>query len=99
MGCTLLIEIDDRGRRATMLRTWLKLPEHTYIVLEDGSRIRPAFDEAQRGEERISSVQYLKFPAGGKVPVALGIDHPGIEAETRLTETQRAALAEDLASK
>jgi hypothetical protein len=98
LGCTLLIEIDDPGRRATMLRTWLRLPEHIYMVLEDGSRIRPTFDEAQRGEERISSVQYLKFPAGGKVPLALGIDHPGVEAETKLTETQRAALAEDLTS-
>ncbi len=98
LGCTLLIEIDDPSQRATMLRTWLDLPEHIYALLEDGSKARPNFDEAQRGEERISSVQYLRFPVGSRPPVALGIDHPGIESETRLTEAQKAALAEDLAS-
>jgi glycerol-3-phosphate dehydrogenase subunit C len=98
LGCTLLIEIDDPGRRAALLRTWLRLPEHIYALLEDGTKVRPDFDTAQRGEERISSVQYLKFAVGEKPPVALGIDHPGIEAETRLTEAQRGALAEDLAS-
>jgi hypothetical protein len=98
LGCTLMIEIDDPGLRATLLRTWLRLPEHIYALLEDGTRVRPDFDPAQRGEERISSVQYLRFAVGAKPPVALGIDHPGIEAETRLTEAQRTGLAEDLAS-
>ena len=98
LGCTLLIEIDDPEERATLLRKWLKLPEQIYALMEDGHRIRPTFDEAQRGMDRISSVQYLKFPVGGKPPVAIGIDHPGLEAETRLSTAQRAALAEDLAS-
>jgi hypothetical protein len=97
LGCTLLIEIDDPGQRAARLRTWLLLPEHVYALLEDGTRVRPHFDAAQKGEDRISSVQYLKFSVGSRPPVALGIDLPGIEAETRLTESQRTALAEDLA--
>ncbi len=98
LGCTLLIEIDDVGRRAVLLRQWLQLPEHIYARLEDGSMIRPSFDPAQRGSDRISSVQYLKFPVGGKPPVAIGIDFPGIECEAVLAQDQRAALAEDLAS-
>ena len=97
LGCTLLIEIDDPSQRATKLRTWLQLPEHVYARLEDGTKVRPNFDAAQKGVERISSVQYLKFPVGNRPPVALGIDLPGIEAETKLTEAQRKALAEDLA--
>jgi hypothetical protein len=64
--------------------------------MEDGRKVRPLFDEAQRGINRISAVQYLRFPVGGKVPVTLGIDLPGIESETRLTADQRAALQEDL---
>ena len=98
LGCTLLIEIDDQEQRAVLLRKWLQLPEHVYARLENGERIRPAFDNAQRGTERISSVQYLKFPIGGKTPVALGIDLPGIECEALLTAAQSSALAEDLSS-
>lgn len=96
LGCSLLIEIDDSTERSVKLREWLALPEHIYALTEDGARIRPRFDESQRGKDRLSSVQYLKFPVNGKVPVAIGIDLPGIEAETRLTEYQKAALAEDL---
>ncbi len=55
------------------------------------------FDEEQRGRGRLSSVQYLKFPVGGRVPVAIGIDLPGLEIQARLSPEQRAALAEDLA--
>lgn len=98
LGCTLLIEIDDPEQRAVLLRAWLQLPEHLYARMEDGEKIRPAFDNAQRGTERISSVQYLKFPVGGRTPVALGVDLPGIECEALLTEAQKSALAEDLAS-
>jgi hypothetical protein len=46
--------------------------------------------------DRLSSVQYVKFPLGGSVPVAMGVDHPGMRVETTLTEDQRAAIAEDL---
>lgn len=96
LGCTLLIEIDDPDQRAVKLREWLKLPEHVYALLADGTRIRPTFDRAQVGLERLSSVQYLKFPVGDRVPVAVGVDLPGIQNEARLTADQRAALAEDL---
>ncbi len=98
LGCTLLIEIDDPAERAEKLRHWIALPEHVYVRMEDGAKIRPVFDESQRGIDRISSVQYLKFSVGDKVPVAVGIDFPGLEHETNLTEEQRAALAEDLSS-
>jgi hypothetical protein len=98
LGCTFLIEIDDPAERAVKLREWLALPEHIYARMEDDRKIRPLFDEAQRGRDRISSVQYLKFPVDDKVPIALGIDLPGLEHESRLGEDQRAALAEDLAS-
>jgi hypothetical protein len=98
IGCTLLIEIDDPQERDRKLRRWLELPEHIYARMPDGSRIRPRFDESQRGTGRISSVQYLKFPVGGTAPVALGIDLPEVAGETELTADQRAALGEDLAS-
>jgi hypothetical protein len=99
LGCTLLIEIDDPGERAVKLAAWLELPRHLYAKLEDGTRVRPTYDRRQLGDTRLSSVQYLKFPLGGRVPAAIGCDHPDAEArgETSLTPGQREALRADLA--
>ncbi len=97
IGCTLLIEIEDPARRDALLKTWYALPEHVYALLEDGRRIPARFDAGQRGEGRLSSVQYLRFRVEGLVPVALGVEMPQLTAETRLTAAQREAIASDLA--
>jgi len=98
LGCTLLIEIDDPAARERLLARWRALPHHLYAKLEDGTKVRAAYDERQVGEARLSSVQYLKFPVGGRVPVALGCDlaDPEADLEAQLSGPQRAALAEDL---
>ena len=97
LACTLLVELDDPEQRGNKLHEWRDLPGHIYLRMADGRLFRPTIDEGQRDDERISSVQYLKFQIGNDVPIALGIDLRGIAAETVLTEHQRAALAEDLA--
>jgi hypothetical protein len=96
LGATLLIEIDDPARRAQRLAEWRDLPAHLYARLPDGRRVRPTFDPRQVGETRLSSVQYLKFPVGGQVPVALGVDLPGLASETALASAQQRALQADL---
>ncbi len=98
LGVTLLIEITEPGERDRKLREWLALPRHLYLLGEDGQRVRPRFDPRQVGTDRLSSVQYLVFDVGGRAPVAAGSDLPQLQAETRLTPEQRAALAADLAS-
>ena len=98
LGCTLLIEIEDPAVRKDKLAQWRSLPEKIYLLLEDGSRVSAYFDERQRGEDRVSSVQYLKFDTSGRVPVAAGVDLPDSQAETRLSDDQREALSEDLSS-
>jgi hypothetical protein len=97
LGCTLLIEIDDPLVRAVRLREWYELPEHVYVRTQDGARVRARFDEAQRGDGRLSSVQYLKFPRSDREIVGVGVDLPGLEADTALSAEQRAALGADLA--
>jgi hypothetical protein len=96
LGAVLLIEIDDPVRRAAKLREWMGLPGALYVKTASGRKVKASFDARQVGEDRLSSVQYLKFDAGGEVPVAVGSDHPALRTEVALTDVQRQALAADL---
>ena len=96
LGCTLMIEIDDKDLRDEYLRAWLPLPKHLFLVLDNGERVGATFDDIQVGDDRLSSVQYLKFACGDASPVAIECDLPGLESRLELTAEQRAALAADL---
>ncbi len=96
LGCTLLIEIEDIELRDKKLKQWLEVPKHLYVKLTNGQKIYATFDEKQIGDDRLSSVQYLKFNTQGAVPIAVGCDHSDIKSETFLKDAQRTALTEDL---
>ncbi len=98
LGCTLLISIDDPEERDLKLRAWLGLPAHLYLRTADGEQVRATWDPRQVGDDRLSAVQYLKFPVAGRTPVAIGVDHPELCAERPLSAEEQAALASDLAS-
>ncbi len=95
VGCTLLIEIDDPKERDQKLRAWLDLPRHLYVLLDNGERVRPEWDQRQVGSDRLSSVQYLKFRLGQQTPKAIGSDHPNLQLEQALSSAQAATLAGD----
>lgn len=100
LGATLLIEIDDPAERDRCLRAWLELPWHVYVDVPAagaGERVYARFDARQIADERLSSVHYIKFDTGGRVPRAVGVDLQGLEAETVLSPEQVAALTQDLA--
>jgi len=98
LGATLLIEIEDAKQRDDRLRAWLDLPRHLYLRLEGGGQARAVWDEAQVGADRLSSVQYLRFPVAGGVPVGVGCDHPALQLEGTLDDEQRETLLSDLRS-
>ena len=98
IGSCLLVEIDDPAERARKLREWLALPGHLYAEIEGGERVRPIVDARQVGEDRLSSVQYLKFPVRGQTPVAIGCDMPEYSFRVELSADQRAALGSDLSA-
>ena len=98
LGCVLLVEIDDAAKRPVLLREWLGLESSLYVELEGGAKVRATFDPRQVGEDRISSVQYLKFATAGRTPVAVGVDFSKLTARTELTKQQQDALRTDLAS-
>jgi hypothetical protein len=96
LGCALLIEIEDPAERDEKLVAWRALPEHVYVKLADGRKVRASYDRRQVGTDRLSSVQYLKFAVGREAPVAVGSDLAGASGETPLGPEQRAALEADL---
>ncbi len=98
LGCTLMIEIDNEEERNVKLRKWLSLTDHLYLKLKDETKVRATYDSRQVGEDRLSSVQYLKFDTKGKTPVAIGSDFPELNIEAELSETQFQALDQDLKS-
>ncbi len=96
LAATLLIGIDDPRERDRLLRAWVDLPEHIYLRDEKGGFVRARYDARQVGEDRLSAVQFLQFDCEGRVPVAVGVDHPDLTGETPLNSEQREALCEDL---
>jgi uncharacterized protein DUF3501 len=98
LGCTLLIEIEDAEERREKLARWMELPAHLYVRLPDRNKVYARYDPRQVGEERLSSVHYLKFDTQGRAPIAVGCDLNELTVEAVLTPTQREALDEDLKS-
>lgn len=98
LSTTLLVVVEDPVERIRRLAEWRDLPGHLYLRFADGSQVFARFDQRQINDEKLSSVQFLTFACGGRVPVAVGTDFPPLAAETHLTDEQRAALAADLAS-
>lgn len=93
---TLLVEIADANERAEKLTKWVGLPEKLYLKFADGTRSFAQVDERQNEDEKISSVQFLKFNCDGKTPIAIGCEHKTYNIETELSETQKESLKEDL---
>jgi len=96
LGCTLLIEIPEEKDRPELLRRWRDLPEHIYLACTDGSRVKARFDPEQMSEDKLSSVQFLKFELGQRTPAALGVDLPALAGEVVLEAGTRQALQADL---
>ncbi len=96
LGCTLLIEITGEAERARLLRRWRDLPGHIFMTFLDGSREAAIFDDEQMNEEKLSSVQFLKFLVAHRTPAGLVVDLPDLQAQVDFTSATRAALRSDL---
>jgi hypothetical protein len=101
LSASLLIEYERPEERDRRLRELLGLENHVWIQVAGLPPTRARFDTRQISTDRLSAVQYLKFPltpeqrAQWKDGVRLLIDHPNCQAETRLTSDQIAELAGD----
>jgi len=104
LSATLMIEIEDQGRVKEELNRLIGIDEH--VTLEVGpDRIPARFEEGRQTAERISAVQYVRFPLaigargrlGTGAPLALAIAHPNYRAHAEVPAPVRASLAAEVA--
>ena len=102
LSATLLIEYENADERAVRLRALLGLEDHLWLECA-GLRCQARFDDRQASTERLSSVQYIKFPLCVKqraeflCGAKLLVNHPQYQAETTLNLAQLRELNQDLA--
>lgn len=104
LSATLMIEIPDLDRIRPELDRLIGIDEHVHLDI-GGESVRATFDEKQFEEDRISAVQYIRFPLGPElaarfrdpsVPVELRVDHPHYAEKVAIEGETRASLAADL---
>jgi hypothetical protein len=105
LSATLMIEIPDAARIRSELDRLVGIDEHVFLDVGDET-VAATFDAKQFEEDRISAVQYVRFPLGPalaarfrdpSVPVRLRVDHPNYTHEAVIEGESRASLAADLA--
>ncbi len=104
LSATLMIEITDIANIRSVLDRLIGLDEHVTMQIGD-DRVQASFDPKQFEADRISAVQYVRFPLGAElaarfsdleVPVTLRLEHPNYAHQTELSRAVRASLAADL---
>jgi hypothetical protein len=104
LSASLLIEIDNMQERLDFLTKIVDLPDHTYLIIQ-GERIRPSFDPRQGTEDKLSSVQYIKFNLNENQVdafnqedsiIKFGFDHSLYSYDYALNKEQKATLYKDL---
>lgn len=104
LSATLFVEITDSARIREDLHGLVGIDEHVALVI--GGREVPArFEPGRSTEERLASVQYIRFPVGAAAraelldpatKVTLQIDHPRFSHRVELPTATRRSLADDL---
>jgi hypothetical protein len=104
LSATLFLEIEDQSRLREELLKFLGIDEAVYLKI-GGTSIHARFEEGRSKEDKISGVQYIKFPLTesqarafieAKEKVELAIEHPNYRASVVLSEETRRSLARDL---
>jgi len=105
LSATLFLDPPRDEDPRIRLKRFLGIDEH--LTLHIGPHaIRAAFEPGRQEADRISAVQYLRFPvsaeapqalAAAGTPLAIAVDHPNYQERAELSEETRASLAADYA--
>ncbi len=105
LSATLLLEIEDQVNLREELLKFLGVDEAVFLKVVDKNTVRARFEEGHSREDKISAVQYVRFPVGKELikgftdkknEIKLVIDHPNYRAEAKLEPGTRQSLTEDL---
>lgn len=104
LSATLFLEIEDQTHLREELLKFLGIDEAVFLKIGEHS-IHARFEEGRSKVDKISAVQYVKFPLGqqeiasfiGGAAAEMLIDHPNYQARAPLTAATRKSLIEDLA--
>ena len=103
LSATLFLEIEDQTHLRDDLLKFLGIDEAVYLKVGSQS-IHARFEEGHSKEDKISAVQYVKFPLPESALEAfvkgekaeLVIDHPNYQARALIEPSTRQSLVEDL---
>lgn len=105
LSATLFVELAPDADPHQALDSLVGLDEH--VILHVGPHaIRAAFEPGRSTEDRISAVQYTRYPLTKEAraalqtpgtPIVLEIDHPNYRHRVTCSEELRASLAADYA--
>jgi hypothetical protein len=105
LSATLFIELPHEVNPYVVLKDLVGLDEH--VVLHIGPHaIRAAFEPGRSTDDKISAVQYTRYPLSPEAratlltpgtPIAVEIDHPNYRHRAGCPEATRASLAADYA--
>lgn len=103
LSATLFLEIEDQSHLREDLLKFLGVDEAVYFKV-GSCKIQARFEEGRSKEDRISAVQYVKFPFSadaraafaGPAEATLSIEHPNYQARVRLEAETRESLLADL---
>ncbi|HZV13583.1 MAG TPA: DUF3501 family protein [Candidatus Kapabacteria bacterium] len=106
LSATLMVDINDKDELKSTLDALTGM--HREVYLEIGNeKIAAEFDETQFTDERISAVQYIKFPLSqeqkknfrdNSIPVRLSITHLSYAHAVEIPQNVRQSLIEDLSN-
>jgi hypothetical protein len=103
LSATLFLEIEDQAHLREDLLKFLGIDQAVFLKVGERS-IQGRFEEGHSKEDKISAVQYVRFPFDPQARQAfrageraeLIIDHPNYKARAVLAPDAQQSLAEDL---
>jgi len=103
LSATMFLEIEDQTHLRDELLKFLGIDEAVFLKV-GGHSVRGQFEEGRSKEDKISAVQYVRFPFTAEakknfiagVRAELAIDHANYRTSTVLSAVQQKSLAADL---
>ncbi len=105
LSATLFLEIADQERLRPQLLKFLGIDEAVFFKI-GGRSIHACFEAGRSKEDKISAVQYIKFPMDQEAigdllrgeKAELTINHPNYQATVPIHPETRTSLIDDLAA-